>query len=85
MKVKGPKGWSGNHIISVKLLGWMNQGFLIKHLEGLELVWKLVHIQHCSLHTSSLFGHEMKMLRHPSLLSIKEELHYEALMCNHEL
>lgn len=32
MKVKGPWGWSGKHIISVEVLGWMNQGFIIKHL-----------------------------------------------------
>lgn len=39
MKVKGPKGWSGKNIISVKLLGWMNQRFIIKHLQqSLELV-----------------------------------------------
>lgn len=39
MKVKGPWGWSVKHIISVEVLSWMNQGFIIKHLrEGLELV-----------------------------------------------
>lgn len=39
MKVKGPWGWSVKHIISVKVLSWMNRGFIIKHLrEGLELV-----------------------------------------------
>lgn len=75
MKVKGPKGWSGKHIISVKLLGWMNQSFIIKHLqESFELGWKLVHIKYCSLHMSSFFGHEMKMLL--CHLSLKEELHY---------
>lgn len=63
MNVKGPEGWSGKHIILVRLLGWMNQGFIIKHLqESPELAWKLVHIQHCSHPTSSFVGHEMKML-----------------------
>lgn len=39
MKVKGPWGWTVKHIISVKLLDWMNQSIIIKHLwEGLELV-----------------------------------------------
>lgn len=62
-KAKGPKGWSGKHIISVKLSGWMNQSFIIKHLqESFELLWKLVHIRDCSHHTASFFGHEMKML-----------------------
>lgn len=32
MKVKGPQGWSAKHIISVKVLRWTDQGFIIKHL-----------------------------------------------------
>lgn len=73
MKVEGPKGWSGKHIISVQLLGWMNESFIIKHLrESLELLWTLVDIKHSSRHMSSFFGHEMKMLLYH--LSLKEKL-----------
>lgn len=44
MKVKGPWGWPVKHIISVKLLDWMNQHIFIKHLwEDLELVEACAH------------------------------------------
>lgn len=44
MKVKGPWGWSGKHIISVIERGWMNRAFIIKHLQyerALSWCWGL--------------------------------------------
>lgn len=61
MKVKGPWGWSVKHIISVKVLVWMNQSFIIKHLwDDLEPVEASAHssltLWRLSSHISAIWG-----------------------------
>lgn len=64
MKVKGPWGWSGKHIISVTERGWMNRAFIIKHLQyerALSWCWGFVLPTQSCCYTLIPFGHRMKM------------------------